>query len=192
MGVTNKRSLFRIVQYALVIFAIIAGLRSGLRRDVQDLFEKSAFPERLSIAGMETVRWGRPTSVWGNDIKQEDVENLFRFLRSEDQSFFIFPDFTVLYGLLKKEPPQPFVFFDKGLTYPKVYDPEIDQRIANSLEHNRVRIIVLERISFFGSVSRIRDFPIVFNYIKDNFEMIGNIGMFEIHRRIKRDNKKLK
>ena len=41
----------------------------------------------------------------------EDLEALVRFLTREGKPFFIYPDFTFLYGAVGVTPPQPLLWF---------------------------------------------------------------------------------
>ena len=61
--------------------------------------------------------------MWGAEIKEDDIVNLFEYLKAKNRNFFIFPDFTIFYALLDLTSPQPILWFHKGLTLPDVLRP---------------------------------------------------------------------
>jgi hypothetical protein len=73
--------------------------------------------------------------------------------------FFIFPDFTIFYALLDVPPPQPVLWFHKGLTYHDSYDEDLDKWIVSDLNKNNVEIVIVEEKSFIDTSERLNDFP---------------------------------
>ena len=114
----------------------------------------------------------------------DDVDDLAAFLREGQRNFFIFPDYTVMYGLTGKVPPQPILWFHRGLTYSVAYSPALDHRIVRDLIRNEVELVVVERDSFRGTTQRLSHFPVLQKYIQSSFQPLREIGIFQIHRRI--------
>lgn len=130
------------------------------------------------------LRWGDPTYVRDRLVLESDVLALIRHLEAADVPFFVFGDLTVLYGVVGRPSPQPILWFHPGLTYPRYYDGAVDQRVADSLKTNGVRIIVLETTSAGYTEDRIDDFPLVEHFIKTQFKLRRSIGVFDIYHRL--------
>lgn len=158
------------------------GVNISLTRKAHDIFGETVFKETLSVKEFKFLKWGGPTSIRGANVKREEIESLINFLKWENKNFFIFPDFTILYGILNLPSPQPLLWFHKGLTYPAYYDKSIDNWIVQSLKKNNVKIIVIEKYSWFGTEERLRDFPLLISYIEKNFIGVNQIGIFSIYR----------
>ncbi|MCL5959960.1 MAG: hypothetical protein M1358_11730 [Chloroflexi bacterium] len=166
---------------ALAILGL--GGRVLMNRTVQDTFRGSTFPQYSSIDGLERLRWGQPTIIRAAKVKEDDVKNVIEYLRTRNKNFFVFPDFTVFYALLKVRSPQPVLWFHKGLTYPTIYSPDLDRRIVDDLVKNEVEIIVLEEDSWFSTYGRLDDFPQLESYISEGFDKAEQIGLFSIYEK---------
>lgn len=118
-------------------------------------------------------------------IRVEDVDALVDFLRQRRDPFFVFPDFVALYGLAGAEPPQPLVWFHRGLTHPTQYDEELDRRIVGELVRHRVRYVVVESVSFLGTEKRLSHFPLLRDYLA-RFRPLLNYGIFEVRETAER------
>ena len=162
------------------------GMRVSFDREAHDLFRQSTFPRRIDVPGWRPLRWGQPTVLHGVEIREADVVRLYRELTARGRNFFIFPDFTIFYGLTGRPSPQPLVTFNKGLTYPARYDPALDAWMVRALEQHQVEIVVLEEVSFRdagNSREMLREFPKVEAYLKDEFRESGRIGIFTIYEK---------
>ncbi len=164
---------------ALVVLGY--GLDVSFSRKVQDIFQDTRFVERLRTPEMSGLRWGEPTEIRGSEVSAEDFDRLMAMLESEGKEFFIFPDFTIAYGILGKEPPQPLLWFHKGLTYPQNYSAALDRWIVSDLQRHGVKIVVIERVSFMGTRSRLGDFKLLSSYIKENFVKKESVGIFDVY-----------
>ena len=118
-------------------------------------------------------------------IRVEDVDALVDFLRERGDPFFVFPDFVALYGLAGAEPPQPLLWFHRGLTYPTQYDEELDRRIVRELVRHRVRYVVVESVSFLGTEKRLSHFPLLRDYLA-RFRPLLSYGIFEVRETAER------
>jgi len=169
-----------------VAAAVLAGSASGVRvsmsRVVMDVLRYPAFIEPFEEAGLRGLRWGEPTRMGGLSIEGKDVADLLTYLRQRRENFFIFPDFTIMYGLAGVPSPQPLLWFHEGVTYPKgAYDAVLDRRIVDALRRNNVRIVAIEQVAWFNTGKRLDAFPEMRSYIYGNFVRIGQIGTFAVY-----------
>ncbi len=183
--IPSKIFIKRFLLFLFLIFGFyiaFKGVNISLTRKAHDIFDEAVFKETLSVKEFKFLKWGEPTSMRGANVKKEEIESLINFLKWENKNFFIFPDFTILYGILNFPSPQPLLWFHKGLTYPYSYDKSLDNWIVESLKKNNVKIIVIEESSWFGTEERLRDFPLLISYIEKNFIGVNKIGIFSIYR----------
>ncbi|HXV59888.1 MAG TPA: hypothetical protein VEK15_04275 [Vicinamibacteria bacterium] len=170
----------------LMFFALAQQARSvALNRGVHDVFSRSRFDANVVSRAMHPVQWAIPTPAARRseeEIPVEDIDRLTEFLRrSED--FFVFPDFTVLYGLVGATPPQPLLWFHRGLTYSLEKAPWLDRRLVQELHERRVEYVVVEAVSLGGTDRRLAHFPSLARYIADGFEPEREFGIFRVLRR---------
>ncbi|MGQ9617460.1 MAG: ArnT family glycosyltransferase [Candidatus Aminicenantia bacterium] len=171
--------LLSIFSFVLLYFSL-KGINVSLRRSAHDIFEFSNFNETFKTDELRVLKWGNPTRIRGCEVKIEDIERLIDFLKKEKKDFFIFPDFTFLYGVLKTTPPQPILWFHKGLTYPLKYAPYLDNWIVRDLKKNNIGIFIFEECSWFGTEKTINSFPLLKKFIEENFKEISRFGMFKV------------
>ncbi len=174
---------------ALSIALLVAGMASArgydisMSRKVHDIFRGSDYGTFMRIPGLERLRWARPTRMGGFEIGEEDVENLYHHLREQHKNFFIFPDLTIMYGLLSAPSPQPLLWFHEGVTYSSDDNEDLDNWIVEDLERNDVGIFVIELVSWFNTGERLRHFPRLEAYLRTSFQKAGQIGHFSIYYR---------
>jgi len=192
---TIKNKLTRSSVITVLIFGIctsvaashmmfVHGVNISLKRSVHDLFTQSKFPEYFTHEKLRCLQWGEPTLLGGVNIKKQDFIQLYNYLEGSQERFFIFPDFTILYGLLRVPSPQPVLWFHRGVTYPIQYDPGLDEWIVRDLKKNNVTLIVFEKKSLFGTITRLNHFPILKSYILGHFKKRRQIGFFVIFEKI--------
>jgi len=174
------KSLSALVMFTLMVTAFWLGANIAISRQVHGIFRESTFPYNLTIDKLSALKWGEPTRIQKR-IPPEDINQLVNYLAEQDENFFIFPDFTIFYGILGVPSPQPLVWFHPGLTYSKIYDPELDAWIVSDLKENQVRIIVIEEYSWFLTEERLDDFPQLKSFITDHFIIDQQIGNFIIY-----------
>ncbi len=158
---------------ALAIAGVAAGgLRIAWTRSVHDAPAAVELPAFAPVSG----RWrtaGTPSA--------EDLRALLALLRRDGGTFFVFPDWTVLYGLTGRTAPQPLPWFHPGVTY----DPEtvapLDRRIASAVAE--VDRVVLERRSWLGTRRRLRDFPHLRRVLATCFAPERRFGLFVVLER---------
>ena len=92
---------------ALMVVTFFVGANIAASRDVHGIFEKSTFPTYMSVEGLSALRWGQPTRI-GTAITSEDIEQVIHYLDARDENVFVFPDFTIFYGLLGVPSPPAF------------------------------------------------------------------------------------
>ncbi len=174
------------------------GTAVSLRRDVQDLFFGSRFDQAMAADRWKPLKWGNPTTMEDHsqrdpvtgqcigfrEISRDSVDELQKFLSAKGVPFFIFPDFGVFYGMTGIPSRQPLLLFFRGKSYPEQYDPKLDERVVSALDRQSVETIVLEEISFFGTAERLRDFPMLEEYIARGFKKTSQIGIFQVYEKI--------
>ncbi|RKX70725.1 hypothetical protein DRP53_04000 [candidate division WOR-3 bacterium] len=169
----------------LVLILMVLGMRSAYRRDVQDIFTHTTTFTPIGIGPWRPLRWGEPTPIWQLQVKRSDVIRLYHYLKGEDRPFFIFPDFTIFYGMVGKPPPQPLLFFDPGLTYYRSQNQVIDRMVLSALKRNRVELVIIEKISYFGTPKRMEDFPLTFRFVRERYRPEREFGIFIVLRRVR-------
>ncbi len=165
-------------------FGFVRGINVSWSREVHDIFGKSKFTKYFDEDQLENLKWGEPTPIEGANVKQKDIVDIYDYLKLKNKNFFIFPDFTIFYSLLDVPSPQPVLWFHRGLTYPRRYDPGLDKWIVRDLDKNRVEIIILEEKSFFRTQPRLKNFPMLKSYIENNFQKVDQIGIFNIYEKV--------
>jgi hypothetical protein len=174
---------------AVAVGLLVAGMASAqgfdiaMSRKVHDIFRGSEYGAFMHIPGLERLRWARPTRMGGFEIGEQDVENLYLYLSEQRKNFFVFPDFTIMYGLVAARPPQPLLWFHDGVTYSSENNEDLDKWIVEDLERNNVEIFVIELVSWFNTGERLRHFPRLETYLRTSFRKAGQIGPFSIYYR---------
>ena len=166
----------------LMVVAFFVGAKIAASRDVHGIFQKATFPTYMSVEGLSALRWGQPTRI-GKAITPDHIERVVAYLDGRGENFFVFPDFTIFYGLLGVPSPQPLVWFHEGLTYPGADhdDPSLDAWIVSDLKENQVRVVVIEQESHFHTERRLEDFPLLQAYLAEHFKLDETIGIFELY-----------
>jgi hypothetical protein len=179
------RSAVTAVVVIAVVLASKTGIEVSMNRKVHDIFRGSRFPRPIAVERLRPLRWAEPTRMGGFEIPEESVVRLHRYLRQRKQNFFIFPDFTFLYGLLDVPSPQPVLWFHDGVTYSRGANADLDRWIVEDLERNRVTLFILEQVSWFNTGQRWSDFPRMKAYVRSNFAKVDQIGMFSVYERMR-------
>lgn len=168
---------------------LVFGVLSAWNRNAQDFASPAKFAPLSWPPNAHLLLWCDQTPAGLTDdgrrvvIFKKDVERLTKYLATTNAKFFVFPDFTALYGFLGVPSPQPLLWFHKGLTYPCEYDKKLDEGIVGSLKNNEIDTIVVEEYSWFGTAARLNDFPLLKKFISANFARKGAIGIYSIYRR---------
>ncbi len=194
-GVIHRSIRIFLIAGSTVFTAALAaaGVRFAMQRTEHPNFRMlpAAFGERFPDEKLKCLRWGEPTHVTQIlrkpdevktlDLTQHEFKTLLDRLRSSDKNFFVFPDFSILYGLTGKPSPQPLLWFHNGTIYMDPYDPALDRWVVDSLVRNEVKIIILEEESYHGTAERLADFPLLRDFIEKNFKFKEKIGLFNIY-----------
>ena len=187
----TARVMLGVGLFLVVFYPFALGVQVSLTREVHHVFYEAGFPRYLDVDKLEGLRWGQPTRMRRADVRgdaavsidEADFVGVYTYLKAEKRNFFVFPDFTIFYALLGVPSPQPILWFHKGLTYPVTYDPDLDQRVVQSLESNDVEIVVIEEKSWYGTGNRLDDFPMLKSYVADDFAKVGQRGIFSIYKK---------
>jgi hypothetical protein len=176
----STRTLLAAGMVILSIWIAWLGVDVAYSRQVHSIFKNSSFPNHLATGKLSAIRWGDPTRI-GNLIPAEDFDSLIEYLSTSGENFFVFPDFTILYGAVGVPSPQPLLWFHNGLTYPNEYDPALDDWVVSDLIENQVGIIVIEEQSWFLTAERLDDFPLLEKFITENYAIQEQIGIFIVY-----------
>jgi hypothetical protein len=165
------------------LYVSVAGMKISLNRDVQDSVRGSSFPTYLTQSRLLSLKWGDPTTIGGTDVTERDVDNILTYLKKSGKNFFIFPDFTIFYGVAGVPSPQPLLYFTPGETYPQEGDRTLDSLVVSGLKTNQVEIAVLEEKSVSDATKVLESFPLLESYLDENFVKVGKIGIFHIFKK---------
>jgi len=174
------------------------GLQIAFSRSVQDVFPPGTrFDRPVAAAGLHGLLWGRPTLVEPPRpetdgpgqaprtlVTADELETLLTTLRARPGGLFVFPDWTILYGLTDRPAPGPLVWFHQGLTYTARDAPTLDWQLVSDLERQDVQTIVLERASWQGTDRRLADFPRLREHLATCYRPVETIGIFEVFGRV--------
>lgn len=187
----------------LSLYSIGEGLMVAHGRFVQEFAPGASFDERLRVPGATGLRWGEPTRITPQFcsslgdmckissastaldhsyeiLRRQDLEQVASLLRRRDRNFFVFPDTTLLYGLLGRPSPQPLLYFHPGQSYSPADQAELDRLIVEALERHQVGSVVLERASFMGTHKLLSSFPRLDAWIARNFELTEEVGNYRV------------
>ncbi len=179
----KRREQLALFTAVVVVGCGFQGMRASWIRSVHDIFRGAAFAEYLPVPGLERLKWGTPTVVQGAEFRGDDMTRLVALLKQESKPFFVFPEFTILYGVVGAPSPQPLLWFHKGLTYPQEYDEQLDRWIVDSLVRENVQLIVLQESWHFKSeLCALAHFPLLEAYIRERFAFDEQLGAFAVLR----------
>ena len=169
----------------LALTLAATGLRIGWARTVQDPIAGRPIGPPLGIEGARHLRWQRPAGS-PLDVSAAEFTGLVERLRREGRPFFVWPDHTILYGLCGAVPPQPILWFHRGLTYPAGGDPALEARLLDGLDRHGVDLVVYETETWHGTQVRLDDFPELRGRLNEAFRETGRFGLFRILERVER------
>ncbi|MFH1269862.1 MAG: hypothetical protein ABIH75_02230 [Candidatus Omnitrophota bacterium] len=165
----------------LVIYPLLLGIKVSLTRKVHG-FTSSTFPGYFALDKLKALKWALPTRTGEAEVKEDDIVNLFEYLKAKNDNFFIFPNFTFFYGLLNVPSPQPILWFHKGLTYHVLYDQTLDKWVVDDLKKNMVNVIIIEDEPPYNHYV-LNNFPQLKSYISGNFIKTRQLGIFNIYEK---------
>ena len=170
----------------LAVMAFITALQGfayDWNRMVNEFGNGTRFEARIDADGLRNVTWGEPTfadSALQVQIKQEDFEQLFRYLKQRDENFFVFPVSTMLYGLLQRPSIQPWLFFIENHSYAAEDVPRLDEATLKSLINHDVHIYIRERASWVGIDGDLGKLPRTSHWIESQFHREETFGIYEV------------
>lgn len=167
----------------MAAMAILQGFALDWNRTVNEFGVGTRFEARIDADGLRNVTWGDPTfadSALQVQIKQEDFEQLFRYLKQRDENFFVFPVSTMLYGLLQRPSIQPWLFFIENHSYAAEDVPRLDEATLKSLINHDVHIYVRERASWVGIDGDLGKLPRTSHWIESQFHLEETFGNYEV------------
>jgi len=193
---------------SVALYSVGEGLSIAATRNVQE-FAGASFDEHLNVPRARRLLWGEPTritpqfcaglgetcKVSAEDADRErpfellhkrDFEAIAAELASRQKNFFVFPDTTLLYGLLGRPSPQPLLYFHPGQSYLLADQAELDRQIVAALQKNAVELIVLERASFMGTHKLLTGFPALKRWLDQDFRLAAEHGNYRLFERARR------
>lgn len=177
------RFLMGLYVSAIVVVAGI-GLDDSFDRHVHDIFVESRFEGHCEVPLLNHVVWAHPTQYGGREIRCDDLTELVRLVQSEAGNILVIGDWTILYAMTGRPSTSPLLWYHRGLTYPKQYDPALDRWMLRKLRTDDVRIVIVQQSPFMGELS---DFlsrsPRLQRYLNENFERRYLVGEFEVYRK---------
>lgn len=183
LGRPKSRMAVAAAMVVLLFFASRDGYRVAMRRDVHEMFRGSDFGASMPIDKLEGLKWAEPMRIRGSAVLPAHMVILYEYLEESGENFFVFPDFTILYGLLGVPSPQPLLWFHEGVTYSREANRDLDERIVAALKRNRVSIFIREQAAWFNSGERLDDFPELQAFIRTEFKKVGEVGIFIVYER---------
>jgi hypothetical protein len=183
LGRRKGKMVVALALVVLLFFTCRAGYRVARAREVHEIFRGSAFGASLPIEGLEGLKWAEPMRIRGSFVLPEHMSALYEYLDRSGENFFVFPDFTILYGLLDVPSPQPLLWFHEGVTYSREADNDLDRRVVAALRRNRVAIFVREKASWFNTGQRLDDFPELKAFLRTEFQKVGEVGIFSVYEK---------
>lgn len=171
----------RAVLLSLPLFVLAAlGLRVSVNREVHDFWWDARFDDVRVSRELWPARWGGGDRARAPRVP--DFDAVVDRLRTRGKPFFVFPDTTIMYGLVGRPSTQPLVWFHKGVTYSSP-DSVLDARLVQALVSSQVMTVVVEDVSFLGTDRRLKDFPALRRFIDENFVLDETHGIFRILER---------
>jgi len=145
-----------LVASTIVVLSLVAAWTFNdavnARRGTLTLDYDAATVETGGPAGLSFMKF-QPSSAYLG-LRASDLKRLVDHLRARDGSFVLFGDTTVINGLSGKPSVFPALFVTRGLTYPRLGDPELrefEARLVARMIESDVRRVVLEnRTSAFA------------------------------------------
>ncbi len=133
-------SLKSLVAATLIAMALIDAsffnLRVNKGREVHSFLFKPGLSPTLTRnlpKVLEPLQWDLPIKNYAHG--PQDFANLFNFLNKHKNRFFLFSDFSILYGLTRSKSLNPSLWFHDGLTIPLENSPEF-KKYSTKLKHN--------------------------------------------------------
>jgi len=188
-GVRAFRAVCVAVAALWGVVSVGNAIRADWNRVVQQFQPGNVFRARVAAPGLEGLLWGEPTML-GPDtgpsaiLRRQDFEATIRYLQARKRNFFVMGDSVLFYGLAGVVSPQPLLYFQSGHSFLAEDFPQLDEWMAASLQRNRVRLVVGEKLTFDGQgVGRYRGFPRVWAWFQDGFRHTADFGNYEIWER---------
>ncbi|WP_157162614.1 hypothetical protein [Cylindrospermum stagnale] len=120
------------------------------------------------VSDLNYLEWQLPSFYLGTE--PQEFESLLKYLKEQNNNFFLFGDSSVLYGLSKKPSVNPSILFQYGYGMPNQNSSELNDyqfKVIENMEKYHVKLFIKEGIqTWMGLI--INDFSIINNFIKVN------------------------
>lgn len=170
----------------VLVLLLDKGVAVARSRVVHEFKPGATFTDSLAIPSASNAVWGQPTPATSEHtrfVDREHFEQLYHHLANQPHNFFIYHDATMLYGLTRRIPPQPLLFFLEGHSFRQQDAPALDQEVLAALKKNDVRVFVRETAIFMPQTAPLTAFPETHRWLTTAFRHVKTIGVYEIWER---------
>lgn len=148
-------------------------------RTVHD-FEPKKGPEiNFSNDELGYLQW---SEAWHGNSR--NPSELITFLRQKNQPFFLFGDFTFLYGMVAQPSVAPNLWWHEGLTYPIALDPNratFELRLAKAVQQLHPAYVIFENSAHETYLNtELSDFKELDQWIQNHKMNAFKIGAYEL------------
>jgi hypothetical protein len=183
LALSSSHSLLTLPFLMMFVLLFVQGAKISWQRTANEFTVWTTFLEPISFPALKPLKWGAPTLQGVSNefaISSAQFEGLIRFLEKRDQKFFVFPVSTILYGLLNKPSPAPWLFFYEGHSFAKEDLPRLDNQAIANFQELPVCIWVKESDSWIGEHKELYKLPKTFAWLNQNFKKVQQFGPYEV------------
>jgi len=170
----------------MMLLLVYQGSKVAWQRMANEFSVGTEFSETLDIPEASSLRWGNPTFLGGSNgqfyapVTKSQFEGLYWYLRKTDKNFFVFPSSTILYGLLRKPSPAPWLFFLEGHSHAVEDRPKLDNAALASFQRLNVCIWVKENASYMDEHNDYWKLPKTAAWLNSNFKKTRQFGPYDV------------
>ncbi|MFA5138759.1 MAG: glycosyltransferase family 39 protein [Elusimicrobiota bacterium] len=136
---------------------------------------------KLGWIAYRSVRVPGMNGLMEEPDKARVMEEAYAYLSSlpaEKRPFFVYPNATIFHAALREVPPQPFLWFDPGLSY-RTGEPD-ETRLCGSLRKNRVATIAVHSSDPERELAAI---PCLDEMVRSEFAQVHETEGFRFYQR---------
>lgn len=170
----------------MMLLLVYQGSKVSWQRVANEFPLDTGFTEKLNIPEASSLRWGNPTFLGGSEgkfyapVTKAEFEGLYWYLRKTGKNFFVFPSSTILYGLLQKPSPAPWLFFLEGHSHAASDLPRLDTTALASFQKTNVCVWVKENASYMNEHENYSKLPKTAAWLTSNFRKTQQFGPYDV------------
>lgn len=186
LEISSSHPLLPLLFFMMLLLLVYQGSQVSWQRVVNEFTAGTEFTENLNIPELSSLRWGNPTFLgysYGQlyaPVTKAEFEGLYWYLRKTDKNFFVFPSSTILYGLLHKPSPAPWLYFLEGHSHDVGDLPRLDNAALVSFQKKNVCVWVQENASFMGEHDKYWKLPKTAAWLSSNFKKTRQFGPYDV------------